>query len=101
MLLFVWIEVLRGGGNFAQDNQPLGVCNPVFPVPGIVLGAKNSTRSTKEAMANEIKYLPDTPVPLHKVLEEDTREDCLPCRAIGMALAFFYSFLPPPRFQPF
>jgi len=42
----------------------------------------------------EIKYLPDTPVPLKKALAEDTKEDCLPCRAIGIStsLVFFSSF---------
>ncbi|PWW76624.1 hypothetical protein C7212DRAFT_279315 [Tuber magnatum] len=33
----------------------------------------------------EIKYLPDAPVPLKKALAEDREEDCLPCRAIGSA----------------
>jgi len=53
------------------------------------------TDMTRSKMGKEeIKYLPDTPVPLRKAIAEDMKEDCLPCRAIGIStsLVFHFSF---------
>ena len=78
--------------------------SPVLPpqqpqLSQVVSSIENKKKSNMGK--EEIKYLPDTPVPLKKALAEDTKEDCLPCRAIGISTSpvfppLYFPFSPPP-----